>query len=867
MKKIYTLLIIVLFTSLGYSQLVVTVGNGNVLAGTTPINSCYGFNYSQQIYTVSDLTSAGAIAGPINSVSFYYDNGGTTTANWATDWVLYLGETSQSSFATATDWVPLSGLTQVFSGSVTAVAGNWVTMTLTTPFSWNGTSNLVIAVDENTSGWSCTAQWPHTNTTNVQSMYYRSDATNPDPASPPAAFAMYNNFPNLRLDIVPSLTALASDTISTSCYGATTDIPVTIAGGTPPFSLVWSTGQTSSNANDTLFNVGVGTYSITVTDNVGDMDTAFITVVEPDSIAVNASVITQLICDYDISLAEVVGSGGTPLSGYFTDTNSANFNPDTSQTGTLVTLGDDATTGALPIEFEFEYFGNIYDEFYIGSNGYVSFGQGYTNLGAQLIPNTATPNNAIGLSWADMDPNSGVDGEISYYTIGTAPNRTLIVNFDDVPHYPGPASGTATVQLKLFETSNCIEIHTTSIASDGGTITQGIENSTGTEAYVYPGRNASVWSSGESFMSFCPVDSTGLLYSWSDGSTGSTVLGLSAGTYTVTASDASGCFATDEITINAPTSAFVSNLNADDVSCFGFDDATIDPGISGGVSPIVYTWSNSQSTSTLSGLEPGVYSVSAEDAVGCTIEVNNIVIQEPTILLGTVYGVENNVCSDDLSGTASIVVSGGSEPYSPIWSNGEVGFSATSLPTGGNYVQVVDANGCSVYLTANVQADFQNPTPEIGNSILNQNGGTVTLNTAPISYASYLWKGGSTASQLPVTQTGYYWVEVTNQAGCVGSDTVYVEIWPLGVEDLNSEEYAKIYPNPANGFVNLEFSEKVSGTTQLKLIDTKGSVVYSETLTDVRNLNLDVSNLAVGVYNLSLSNESIRFNKLISIVR
>ncbi|MBK9288320.1 MAG: fibronectin type III domain-containing protein [Flavobacteriales bacterium] len=99
------------------------IGIGTATNTFMPIYSCYGYNYSQQIYLASEYnTPANTL---IDKIRFYYDNGGAVTANWQ-DWVVYMGNTSQSSFASGTDWIPSASLTQVFSGTVTPVAGNWM---------------------------------------------------------------------------------------------------------------------------------------------------------------------------------------------------------------------------------------------------------------------------------------------------------------------------------------------------------------------------------------------------------------------------------------------------------------------------------------------------------------------------------------------------------------------------------------------------------------------------------------------------------------------------------------------------------------------------------------------------------------------
>jgi len=644
----------------------------------------------------------------------------------------------------------------------------------------------------------------------------------------------------------PACTAVVTSPIDVACYGDTTaTLSANIFGGTSPYTYLWSNGSTDS----AQFNMGGGTYTLTVTDAVGDTNSATIVVFEPDSIGLTASAVTNLVCDYDISEGVAIGTGGTALTGYSWDTTSANYNPDTSQVGTNVALGDYQMSGPLDIGFDFVFFGDTHSQFRIFSDGFVSFDGNTLGGGPQTLPANFTPNNLVALCWEDLDPNAA-GGTISYYTTGTAPFRVLHVNFNGVSYW-NSGTNDITLQAKFFETSNCIEIHTTSAGGvpSAGNQTQGIENQTGTQAFVYPGRNNQVWTASNDFISFCPIDASGLLYTWSSGNIGATVYGLPAGTYTVTASDANGCMNSADLTIDMAVSNLVSALNASDVSCFGFDDASINPSITGGVNPIAYTWSNGATTASLSNLEPGTYSVSAEDAVGCTIEVNNVTVMEPAILLGSVYDVENAICSNDENGSASIVISGGVPPYTPLWSNGEIAYTATQLPAGGNYVQITDANGCEAFLTVNVLYDFESPTPDIGNNYINPTGGGVTLNTVPNTYASYVWNTGATSSSIEAALTGFYWVEVTNDAGCTGSDTAYVEIWPTGLSEVKELIGVAMYPNPARDMINFNISADIN-QLNVAIVDVKGATVALSQFNNAGVQSISLENLSAGIYSV-----------------
>lgn len=176
-----------------------TNGNSNI-----PITLNYGYSYSQQIYTVAEITAAGGFAGDIRKVRFYKNTAGAVQNN--SDIRVYMGNVDKESFASTTDWVPLTGMTEVFNSTVEfpAEGSSWVEISLQSDFTWDGSSNIVIAVDENTPEYGSSAiSWRVTNVPGVnRSIYYRSDANNPDPASPPTATGRATAFPNVQFEFV-----------------------------------------------------------------------------------------------------------------------------------------------------------------------------------------------------------------------------------------------------------------------------------------------------------------------------------------------------------------------------------------------------------------------------------------------------------------------------------------------------------------------------------------------------------------------------------------------------------------------------------------------------------------------------------------
>ncbi len=182
---------------------------------------------------------------------------------------------------------------------------------------------------------------------------------------------------------------------------------------------------------------------------------------------------------------------------------SGTYAPEPFTGTTAVSLADDQVSGALPIGFNFTFFGNSYSQFYISSNGFITFtgGQSSGCCSGGIIPSNDGVNNIISWDWNDLYPPGG--GQIGYKTIGTAPNRILIVYYQTVSHCCG-TDASNTGQIKLFEGSNIIEIHTTATTDDGSVATQGIENANGTIGFTTPGRNSQNWASGNHFVSFTP---------------------------------------------------------------------------------------------------------------------------------------------------------------------------------------------------------------------------------------------------------------------------------------------------------------------------------------------------------------------------
>jgi uncharacterized protein (TIGR02145 family) len=193
-------------------------------------------------------------------------------------------------------------------------------------------------------------------------------------------------------------------------------------------------------------------------------------------------------------------SGGTPVCASFFTSNCS------SQNGGK----DDCWAGPFPIGFDFCFFNHTYTQFYVGSNGWISFSQPPGTLWdtfiATTIPNSAptVPKNAIFFPWEDWLPCYNGAQTVYYYNDGTPPNLKLVVYWTSSIFFQCHAL-TGTFQVVLNQTTSVIENNIQSkpqCNTEGST--QGVQDSTGTVAFTATGRNDTEWSTSNESTQFVP---------------------------------------------------------------------------------------------------------------------------------------------------------------------------------------------------------------------------------------------------------------------------------------------------------------------------------------------------------------------------
>ncbi|MBP5527209.1 MAG: fibronectin type III domain-containing protein, partial [Bacteroidales bacterium] len=181
------------------AQVTVTIGTGTSTSYYIPFNSLYGYSFTEMVYPATEIN----MAGSITTVRFYLAQ--SYTSDQTNSITLYMKNVTRSNFSSTTDIEPVTTADVVFDGNWTIPANytGWVDIDLDVPFSYDGSSNLMVAMHEKTSGYS-TRYFAYTSVTNSGLSYY-SDSYNPDPynlSSYSGSKYLRSYLANMQLDIV-----------------------------------------------------------------------------------------------------------------------------------------------------------------------------------------------------------------------------------------------------------------------------------------------------------------------------------------------------------------------------------------------------------------------------------------------------------------------------------------------------------------------------------------------------------------------------------------------------------------------------------------------------------------------------------------
>ena len=396
------------------------------------------------------------------------------------------------------------------------------------------------------------------------------------------------------------------------------------------------------------------------------------------------------------------------------------YSPQTN-TGNQLFMTDDSQQGPFNIGFNFCFFGTTYTQFYVGSNGWISFSGGQpTTFTSQTIPtgNALVPKNCIMGPWQDWHP--GLGGQIRYQTSGVAPCRKLTVSWIGVPMF-SCTGNQGTFHIVIYESTNVIENYIQNkpacVQWQGGTAVEGIHNLAGTIGITVPGRNSTAWVANNDAWRWTPSGPvvTPTLTWYQVGNPNPIGTGP---TITVTPPPAGANYTCHFVypicnagwsTCNAgvglgPDTVFVvpgpPNIQTAISSfteplCYLDCDgtATVNP-ITGGPT-YTYLWSNGQTTQTAVNLCAGVYSVLVTDNNGCTGN-SSVTINQPTqLIFDSLVGVDVTCNLND--GQIYIYGNDGTPTYDYFIDGVQSNNDTILNLSGGNYlITLQDINGCSI---------------------------------------------------------------------------------------------------------------------------------------------------------------------------
>ena len=283
-------------------------------------------------------------------------------------------------------------------------------------------------------------------------------------------------------------------------------------------------------------------------------------------------------------------------------------------------------------------------------------------------------------------------------------------------------------------------------------------------------------------------------YLWSPGgATTQTITGLSAGNYTVTVTDANGCTAEASTTVNSGTCLELAvSVATTSVTCNDDSDGTAVATATGGSGSFTYLWSNDATTASIDGLSGGSYTIEITDTVTLCTVTATATINEPNELSSGI-AVTNILCNGNATGSLDLTVSGGTAPYTFLWSNSATTEDLFNLTAGTYSVTVTDVNGCESTNSATVsEPTLLTATLEsiVNVSCFGNGDGTATVvATGGLPPYTYLWSDGQTTDVASELDIGTYSVTVTDANGCeVVSEAITISEPDLVTADAGDDK-------------------------------------------------------------------------------
>lgn len=536
----------------------------------------------------------------------------------------------------------------------------------------------------------------------------------------------------------PTMIAVTLDSTNITCNGLNDGTATaTPTGGIPPYTYLWTGACIPVPANTpAITNLCAGIYTVTVTDAAGCFFTGSVNITEPTPIDDN-EVITLANCGVSDGSICTFSSGGTP---FYTHS-----------------WSNGATTTCI---------NNVPAGFYTDT---ITDFNGCSNTFTYSVSNPTGPS-GVTPTVNDATCFGSCDGAINVIVIGGV--SPFSYAWTSVP-VGGPYANDSTItglcagtySLTVIDASNC-QLNTTIIVGEADSIAP---NPVFTDATCNGNcdGNASVSPSG---------GTAPYTFSWSNGQTTSSVSNLCVGAISVTITDANGCTKVENFNIASPN-VLTTTTSKTDATCNGSCDGTATTNPTGGTAPYTYFWDDAlvQTTQTAITLCAGTYNVTITDFNGCSVTVSET-IAEPSLIIANETTTPATCGNSD--GSATVVPTGGTGPYTYLWCNGVTTATANALPAGTCNLDITDANGCTQTFLININ-NTGGPTVTVSSTNASCNGvcdGTASATvTSGVANYTFLWApGGQTTSSISGLCAGNYTVQVTDANGCITVEPVTI---------------------------------------------------------------------------------------------